>query len=183
MSTTDVRTSTAAFDVVAILRADTFEQMFVGAHPLKLAARVEAKVAEHPLETGAVIVDHRVILPNEVELSLFMESENYRSVYMQIRAAFNAGLLLIVQTKATSFQSLQIVSMPHDEDPSTFDAVTMSLRLKEVRFVTAEYGTLPARAVANKSQQSTKKKGEQQTTMVTNEAQKRKTSTLYRILN
>lgn len=183
MSATDVQTSTQAFDVVAILRAETFEQMFVGAQPMKLYARVEAKVAEHPIETGATIVDHRVILPVELELSLFIEADNYRSVYLQLRAAFLAGTLLIVQSKASSYQSLQMVSMPHEENPETFDAITVSLRLKEAKFITAEYGTLPARKVANKTQQSTKKKGEQQTTTVTNEAQKRKSSTLYRILN
>lgn len=174
----------ASMDAVAVLGQESFGQMFPLARQMKVSARVESKLMEHPLENGATIVDHRVILPKAIELSLFLESGNYRDTYQQIQAAFEAGTLLIVQTRASSFTNLVIEAMPHDEDPTTFDSIVLSLRLKEAKFITPSYGTLPPRKTANKSQASTVKKGQQQTTKTdADSAAGRKSSTLYRILN
>jgi hypothetical protein len=116
---------------------------------------------EHPLETGATITDHRIILPVNIELSLILASEDYRAVYQQVRDLFNKGDLLTVQTRVDSFPSMLIEKMPHDETPELYDGVALALSLKEAHFVTPQFSALK---VARPKDSNTKARGQQQPT-------------------
>jgi hypothetical protein len=146
-------------DVVCVLNA-SLAQVFELARPVKASVKPEAKPMEHPLESGAVVTDHIVFLPLEVELSMVLAGEdNYRATYKQIRDLFGRGELLTVQTRADSYPSLAIVSMPHEESPESFDALVLALKLREVQFVEAQFTTLK---VKHAKDSRTAKRGEQQ---------------------
>ena len=166
----DLLLPNASADVVAVLDSG-FNQVFGDAHPMKATVNETSKAMEHPVETGATITDHRIILPIEIELSLFLTSSNpaadYRSVYQQIKQLWQAATLLTVQTRTDSYSSMIITDMPHDEASDMFDAIMVAVKLKEVVFVSPQYGTLPPKAVANKKHSSTVKSGEKQTKDVT----------------
>jgi hypothetical protein len=114
------------------------------------------------VESGAVITDHRIILPIEIDLSLILASEDYQSVYKAIRQYYLNATLLIIQTRAGIYENQLIAALPHEEDPTMFDALTIALSLKQVFFVTAQFGLVPK----NPSNTTTVNRGAQQGTPV-----------------
>ena len=145
-------------DVVAVLRAD-LSQVFVRARAIKASVSRASKAMEHPIETGATITDHRIILPVLVDLSLLLVSADYQAVYQQVRDLFIAGELLTVQTRADSFPSMLIEKMPHDESTDVYDGVTLALTLKQAQFVQPQFSTFK---VAQPKDSNTVPRGQQE---------------------
>lgn len=155
-------TPTRAVDVVAITGVG-FAPMFAAARPLTASVYEFADIMEHPLETGAVIADHIVFQPVEIELPLMCVGEfAYRSTYAALRGTFNAGTLLTILTRTGSYPNMVIIDLPHDETPGQFDAISIRVRLREARFVSPKTG-LSQSQVKNPSQASTTNRGAQQT--------------------
>lgn len=152
--------ATNAQDVVAVLKSD-FAQVFEKARMIKATVGRGSKAMEHPLETGATITDHRIILPTTIELALILSSEDYRAVYQQVADLFKRGELLVVQTRVESFASMLIEKMPHDETPEMLDGVALALSLKEAQFVQPQFSTLKVRQPRDSN---TVQRGQQQPT-------------------
>lgn len=153
-------TPTNAQDVVAVLASD-FSQVFQKARAIKATIMRTSKAMEHPLETGATITDHRIVLPTNIELSFVLASEDYRAVYQQVRDLFKRGELLTVQTRVDSFPSMLIEKMPHEETPDMLDGVALALSLKEAQFVQPQFSALK---VAQPKDSNTVQRGQQQPT-------------------
>lgn len=145
-------------DVVGVF--DGYSQVFAGARPMTAAVREEAKLMEHPVESGIVVTDHMVIQPVEIELSMTLTPETYRDTYQEIKKLFSEGKLLTVQTRTDSYENQVISALPHEETPDVYDTVLLDLKLKEVRIVSAEF-TAEHRP-AKPAQQSTADRGEVQ---------------------
>ncbi len=172
----DTLVPTKSADVVAVLNQETFEQLFPDARPYKVVVNPTSKIMEHPLETGATITDHRVIMPLEIELSVFLTSrgnvQDYRSVYAQLNQAYQKADLLTIQTRTSSYRNMIIYEIPHSEDAEMFDAVAVAVKLREAKYVEPQYATLKPENVADKKQSSTVAKGEQQNPEVTSAEQR-----------
>lgn len=154
--------STSAADVVAITYNGT--PLFAAARPLFASVYEFADVMEHPLEDGSVIADHIVRKPIEIELPMMCVGDAaYRSTYAQIRAVYNAGLLLTVVTRTASYSNMVLSDIPHDEAPDSYNAIALRIRLREARLVSPQPG-LSTQQAANPSQSSTQARGSQQTT-------------------
>jgi len=153
-------TPTNAQDVVAVLTAN-LTQVFPKARAIKATIMRGSKAMEHPLETGATVTDHRIILPVTIELAMILASNDYKTVYQQIRDLFKRGELLTVQTRVDSFPSMLIEKMPHDETPEMFDGVALALSLKEAQFVQPQFSALK---VAQPKDSNTTARGQQQPT-------------------
>lgn len=134
-----------AVDYVAVFTQD-FLQVFKEARAIKAVVKEQAKVMEHPVESGAIITDHRIILPVEIDLSLILQAPDYQNVYKTIRQYYLNGTLLVVQTRSGIYENQLISGMPHEEDPTQYDALAVALSLKQVQFVTAQYGVVPKNA-------------------------------------
>jgi hypothetical protein len=147
-------------DVIAVLNS-AFEQVFDSARPIKATVSRDSKAMEHPLETGATITDHRIILPISIELSMILSSAEYAVTYQQIRDLFTRGELLTVQTRVDSFPSMLIEKMPHEETPEMLDGVAVALTLKQAQFVQPQFATIKVR---NPKDSNTVKRGQQQPT-------------------
>lgn len=145
-----------ATDYVGVFNQD-FSQVFPRARPMKAVVKEEAKVMEHPVESGAIITDHRIILPVEIELSLILQALDYQETYKVIRQYYLNATLLVVQTKSAVYDNQIIASMPHEEDPEQYDALIISLKLKQVQFVTPQYHVNPK----NKTNSTTVNRGTQ----------------------
>ena len=153
-------TPTGAQDVVAVLNAD-LAQVFETARAIKLTIGAGSKAMEHPLETGVVVTDHRIVLPMTAELSLILSGADYREAYQQIRELFKRGELLTVQTRVDSYPSMLIEKMPHEENADIYDGIALALSLKEAQFVTPQFSKLK---VAQPKNSNTVKRGQQQPT-------------------
>lgn len=153
---------TMAVDVVAITGAN-FAPIFSSARPLVATVHETAALMEHPLETGALIADHIVFDPIEVELPCVIVGEvAYRNTYALLKATFRAGALLTIITRTGSFPNMVLYEMPHEETPASFDAVGITLRFREANFVTPKTGLAQSQTTDAK-QSSTVNRGAQQT--------------------
>ena len=65
-----------------------------------------------------------------------------------------------LQTISYIYLNQLINSMPHEEDPTIYDTITIALSLKEVQMVTAQFTTTPR----NQKNSSTVNRGNQQGT-------------------
>jgi len=155
----DINTNTQTTDVVGVFDT-SFNQLFPDGRPIKASVTETAKLMEHPLETGSVIMDHRVINPVEIELSLVLTGEEYADTYKQIKDTFNGNNLIIVQTKTGSYSNMAIQAMPHEESPDMMDAVPMALKLKEAILIDVQFQALPPRKVVNQKDTSVLDMGE-----------------------
>ncbi len=131
-----------AVDTVAVFTQD-FTQIFRNARALKAVVKEQAKVMEHPVESGIVITDHRIILPIEVELSLLLTKDDYKDVYQTIRGYYLQGTILVVQTRSGVYQNMLIQGLPHEENPDMYNALALALTLKQVIFAKPKYGVVP----------------------------------------
>lgn len=134
-----------ARDFVGVFTSD-LKQIFPRARAIKASVKPESKPMEHPLESGALTTDHRIILPIEIELAMVLQAEDYADTYREITSYYRQGTLLTVQTKAGIYTNQFIVSLPHEESPEFYDALTLVLKLKQVLIVSPKYGVTPKRA-------------------------------------
>jgi len=146
-------------DVVGVFD-DTGAQLFEDARAVKALVRIRAKIMEHPLESGAVIADHIVFQPNEIDLAVIPRPANYRDTFQQIVAAYKAKKTVTVQTKTDTYANMAIEGMPYDLTSDMFDTVAVGLRLRQAIFVQAQFAQLPPAQVKKKSNASTTKTGQ-----------------------
>lgn len=132
----------AAVDSVAIFDQN-YNQLFQQAKSIKVVVKENSKLMEHPIETGAIITDHRIIMPIEIDMSLILASSDYADVYKSIKQYFYNATILIIQTRASIYTNQLIEAIPHEEDPNMYDALTIALSLKQVVYVAAAYATAP----------------------------------------
>ena len=157
-------TPSASDDVVAVMDAETGRQIFVGARPIKTTVEESSELMRHPLEEGATIVDHRIILPISISMSVILTSEDYRETYQEIRRLFRQSTRMTVQTKTDTYENLYLQNIPHEEDPALFDTITMILQFIETQIAIVQELSLPPAAVANPADVSTSARGQQTTT-------------------
>lgn len=149
-------------DVVGIYDNDTFDQLFQTARPAKANITRDAKIMEHPIETGSIRQDFMIIQPVTIELSLMLLGNEYQPVYQQIKQYFMTGTPVSIQTKADVFPDMVIQAMPHEETPDMFDAIPLAVRLREVQQFTVQYQALTSTQVSQPADQSTVDAGQQQ---------------------
>ena len=90
---------------------------------------------DHPLESGQLISDYKVILPIEIEMPVIVSSAYYIGTYQQIKAAYLSSELLTVHTRTGRYPNMIISEMPQQEDPENYDAITILLRFRQVQVV------------------------------------------------
>lgn len=147
-----------ATDLVAVLN-ENLNQVFEGAYITTANVTEESQVMSHAVETGATIVDEVVLQPISITLNVTLNPNNYRSIYQEIKQAYLSRALLTVQTKSDSYSSMVIEKIPHDEEPNVFDTITLSISLKEVKFVDTQYEEFKLAKVKKPSSTSAKKRG------------------------
>lgn len=151
----------ATQDVVGVYDAN-FNQLFEGARPLRCVVTERSKIMEHPIETGATVADHVVVLPTEIELSMIPRPEDFDDSYNAIKAAYQAQAFVSVQTKTDTYTSMLIYEIPHDERPETFDTIAIAVKLREAILVNPQFSQLPPAQVKKKSDASTVQTGQKQ---------------------
>lgn len=169
--------------IVSIINATTLLPLFPeGVSPMQVTVKETSKLTSWPVEDGTQRTDHRVLEPIEIDFPIMLHSENNRDLFDRIRQVYLNGDEIIVQTKMRTYESMMILEMPHDESSDIYGTIPVSVKIKQVITIKPEFGTLPPKAVADKKQSSTVKKGGQQT-QEADTATRRKSSTLYRLAN
>lgn len=129
-------------DVVAVYDTD-FYQLFADARAIKASVKPSAKLMKHPVESGNSIVDNRIVEPLTIELHFILLAETYIDTYNQILQTFNGSSLLYVQTKTGIYGNMAMQACPHEEDPSKFDTIAITIPFEEVKIVVSTTSELP----------------------------------------
>lgn len=148
-------------DVTAIYDSN-LEPILTGCEYMEATINEQAEIFTHPLETGTKISDHKILMPIEIDIVVYMPADVYREAYQQIKGLFRADNTFVVQTKTDAYKSMALAGMPHEERPEMFDLVPMRLAFTQAIFVSTQFQALPASKVRNKRDASTMKKGQQQ---------------------
>lgn len=168
-----------ALDVVAILNAQ-LAQVFAAARPMRALVRDTASFPKQPLESGATFSDNRIFNPVEIELSMILTPATVADTYAQMREAYQSSTPLSVQTRVRTYENMYIEGLPFDSTPEVFDTIAVSLRLREVQFVEAQYRAVTnARSLRNNSTAHTG----QHTPQAATPAQNDNASVLYGLLH
>lgn len=117
-----------------IIYDQSFVRLFPLAHIMTAGVRPSAKNMEHPVASGAVITDHRIINPVELRLSLLLDPSDYKNTYDKIAKAFKQGELLTVSTRSGVFKNMLLNDIPDEETPRVYNTITMVISLKQVLF-------------------------------------------------
>ena len=160
-------------DTVAVYDLN-YVQVFSKARPLKVEVIEDSKVFEHPLADGTTIVDHRIVLPVEIELSLILTSSDYQDVYQEIKQIFLDADLLIISTRSGTYENQIIQSIPHVETSDIYNGFLLTLKTKQADFSTSETSVAPI----NPSDSSTTDKGLTQGENVSDESQEEQSTFL-----
>ncbi len=152
--------------------------LFEGAHVMRALVNEDAKVMDHPMESGAVSSDHIVFLPTEIDLHVILAPEDYADTYQQIKAKWKAAETVSVQTKTDTYASMLITRIPHDEESEMANTVAMGIKLRQVIIIKAQYAQLPPAQVQKPANSSTTKTGQKAPTPAST-GQTKKASTLY----
>lgn len=150
----------SAVDVVGVFDSESLQQVFQFARPMKALVRETSRTMQHPVEKGTIIADHRIILPNDMELLLVIDQQDYDSAYYEIKQLFMTATLLLLQTRTGVYSNLFIADLPHEETPDMFNKVTLQLHLREVSFVVDDLTYDPE----NPADENTSQNGQQQAT-------------------
>lgn len=175
--------ATSAQDVIGVFSQDSSTQLFTNARPLKAKINETATVMSHPVEDGSKVTDHKVINPIDIELSMLLTSEDYRSVYQAIKTVFEKSTLLTVQTRSGTYRNMIISAMPHDEDPEMYDGISLALKLSEVKFAKFTTGTAPKVSKPKDARNSKTSDGGKKQTDASKTVPEKKSSVLYGVFN
>jgi hypothetical protein len=165
--------ATVSRDVTGVF-TQSFTQVFRAARSIKVAVVPKQELMKQPLETGATTVDHKVIQPLEIEMSMIIPNGEARDVLQEITQLWSDGELLIVQNKSGVYQNMVIEALPNEETPDMFNAISVALKLVQVTYANTTTKIVPVNPVNN----STVDRGTQQT----NDASEKKNSAAFDLL-
>lgn len=126
-----------AVDTVAIFN-EKREQLFVNARPMRAEVRPEIRLMDHPIETGSMITDHRILLPIEIQIAMVLDSSDYLDTYRALRQYWENSTLLIVQTKGGVYRNQVICAIPSLEDPDLYDTLQIAFSTRQIQFANSK---------------------------------------------
>lgn len=98
-----------------------------------------SKLCTHPVESGVLITDHKVILPKKCTLTLAMPAYYQDIVIKEIDKYFSQSTFLSVHDVSGVYNNMVIVNKPHLTDAKTADRLVFTLDLEEVLVVAPQY--------------------------------------------
>lgn len=107
-------------------------ELFSNIKYLTLAVKQDSKLMEHPVETGAVISDHKVIYPLELEIQALVNPNDLQDIYFNLELSYKDSAFFTIQTKADIYENLVLVSLPHSENSKYANFLLVGARFKQV---------------------------------------------------
>lgn len=129
----------------------------------------DVQLMEHPLETGATIVDHEIFNPNEITIRALIDDNDKQSLN-DLMEYYKKATPLSVRAKGELFTNLIISSKPYKIDSSYFNKSTYDISFREVQYAVTTYVKMKVSQVKKKSNASTSKGGYKQAQKVTPKA-------------
>lgn len=112
-----------------------------------------SKIFEHPLETGATIVDHEVFDPNVVSCRMIIANNDGDSL-TELEQLYKQGTELKIRANNKVLERVVISGKPFEITSKMFDKTLYTVTFKEALRVTPVYTKLPPKKVTNKARSS-----------------------------
>lgn len=138
-------------------------------------ASAPSKMCEHPVESGSVVTDHKIILPKQCTITIAMPAYYQDIVIKEIEKYHKKSTPLSVHDCGMIYNNMVITDYPHTTDVKTASRPVFTIEMKELDTVEPEYVKLDLSKVKAAKNASTVNKGIKNT--------KNKTSILEDIRN
>lgn len=129
-------------DIVAVFDS-SFNQVFSDASPMRDEVLPRSRIFTHPIETGQLNSDYKIVLPIQIRITLIVQNPFYRNVYQEIMNLFKNSELLTVQTKTASYDNMIIAELPSEERPEMYDAILINILFQEAQIVSSQTDFAP----------------------------------------
>jgi hypothetical protein len=145
-----------------------FASDYLGLNSVIMYADVtdNSELCEHPLESGAKIVDHQIQLPVEIKLQIVLPYYLYKEVYEELKRLKDQGTYVCVHTKAGVYDRMVFKDIPHRESVENIDRLVFDCTLRQAFLTTGLQSALKVGDVKYAADSSTKKAGIKKGNMV-----------------
>lgn len=137
------------------------QEVLQGLEITRISIEDDSKTFEHPIETGAVIADYRIVNPKRASLQAYI-SINDTVTLKELEYLYLSGAELKIRANNNVINKIMISSKPFEITGSIFDKSLYSISLKEFFEVTPTYVNMPPKKVAKKSNASRVNSGQKQ---------------------
>lgn len=108
---------------------------------VRVSLQDNAKLFEHPLETGAVITDHEIFDPCRVTIQAYIAVDDTSSL-QTLTNYYQQGQILKIKAGNKIIENAVVASLPLELSGEVYDKILYSISFKEVQRVTATYVAL-----------------------------------------
>lgn len=117
---------------------DGGKEVLTGLEIFKCNADVSAKLFEHPIETGAVIADHRILNPTGISLQVYI-AINDELTLKELSYYYTSGTPLKIRAGNDVINNAYIDTKPFELSGSCIDKTLYSISFKEAQEITPVY--------------------------------------------
>lgn len=139
-------------------------EVLKGLYIAHVSVENQKKIFEHPIETGAIIVDHEILEAKKVNIQAYISLDDSDTL-TELEQLYIDGTLLIIRADNRIIENMLIASQPFEITGSVFDKTLYSISFKEAQTVTPQYVAMPKTSnKANTSRVNSGVKQAQETT-------------------
>lgn len=116
---------------VIFVRDSFSNKSLPGVHPIHVTLHHPTKVVRHPVETGQVIMDNKVIMPSEITVSCFIEVSHYPEVkdtLMDYLDDTTGERLCDIETKTDAYNNMLLYDIVEKQTKDKYDVVEIDLK-------------------------------------------------------
>lgn len=92
----------------------------------------DCKLTEHPLESGQVLADNKVIMPTEINVQITLPAQDYKDKLALLKKYKDENQMIYIETKFGSYFNMQIVSIPCSMNTNNINRLTFNVKFREV---------------------------------------------------
>lgn len=150
-------------EVIAILN-ENGEQLFSNAVNIGVSVAPSKTFARHSIENKQVVIDDQFDNPTSLSMRMILDPSDYVDVYKEIKAAYTSVTNFTIQTKVDLYENMYLESLPHEEDPSMFNTIAMTLEFTEQLITASDDEILTTNNTSNASDADTVDSGQKSNT-------------------
>ncbi len=115
---------------------------------VRVTVEDRAKLFEHPIETGAVVTDHEIFDPAQINIQAYISISD-TSTLTELEQLYLAGTVLKVRAGNKIIEKAVISARPFEISASVFDKTLYNISFKEVQTVTSTYVAMSSASSAS----------------------------------
>jgi hypothetical protein len=119
----------------------------------RVAVEDQAKIFEHPLETGTVIVDHMILEPQQATIQAYISLDDDVTL-RTLEQLYLSGTKMTMRAENKIIENVIIKSKPKEITSSVLDKTLYSITFREAEEKEPVYVAMPPKKVVNKATSS-----------------------------